>query len=489
MSRLVVVSNRLPAGRPRDGIEERGTPVGGLATAILDALRRRNDSVWVGWSGRSAEAERADRLSRTLVHGVDLLGLALTDAEIDGYYHGFCNQTLWPLLHCFQGKVRIRLAHEEAYRAVQARFADALMRLLKPDDLVWVHDYHLMLLGRELRRRGWKGRVGFFLHTPFPPLEMWQILPQPEDHLDALLQYDVAGFHVSGFLENYIHCCRRMLRASWDGGWLEARGRRQHVEAYPVGIEPDDFRRAAGDGSGRKRSGTLIRALRDRALILGVDRLDYTKGIPERLQAFERLVRRHEEWRKRLVFVQIASPSREEVPEYGEQRRRIEALLGRINGELGEHDWVPIRYLYRAYERGFLARLYRQADVGLVTPLRDGMNLVAKEFVAAQDPDDPGVLVLSLSAGAAQQLEEALLVNPFITADLARGMHRALVMPLEERRERHAALLRRIRRETASDWARRFVRDLEFPRAREAGDRIVALESRIRGTGRRGRRV
>jgi trehalose 6-phosphate synthase len=199
-----------------------------------------------------------------------------------------------------------------------------------------------------------------------------------------------------------------------------------------------------------------------------VDRLDYTKGIPERLQGYEALIRRHPEWRKRVVMVQIASPSRAQVPEYGEQRRRIELLLGRINGELGEHDWVPIRYLYRAYDRGFLARLYRQADIGLVTPLRDGMNLVAKEFVAAQDPANPGVLVLSRSAGAAQQLEEALLVNPFIRADMAEGMHRALVMPLEERQQRHAALLARVQDVTASEWARRFVADLDA--------RPVALE-------------
>jgi len=483
VSRLVVVSNRLPGGRPKSGIGERGAPVGGLATAVLGALRSRPGSVWVGWSGRSADRERPGWASRGVLDGVELCGLALTDDEIDAYYHGYCNQTLWPLLHCFQGKARIRLAHEEVYRRIQGRFADALCGILRPDDLVWVHDYHLFLVGRELRQRGWRGSIGFFLHTPFPPLEMWQILPQPEDTLEALLHYDVIGFHVPGFLENYVHCARRLLQASWDDVWLQARGRRQRVATYPVGIEPDDFRRTAGDSGGSKRSGTLIRALRDRALILGVDRLDYTKGIPERIQAFERLVRRHDEWRKRVVFVQIASPSREEVPEYGEQRRRIESLLGRINGELGEHDWVPIRYLYRAYERGFLARLYRQADVGLVTPLRDGMNLVAKEFVAAQDPDDPGVLVLSRSAGAAQQLEEALLVNPFITADVASGMHRALVMPLAERRERHAALLSRVRRETASEWARRFIQDLGSARAREPVGKVLGLEGRRRGSG------
>ena len=462
MSRLIVVSNRLPPGRTGRALDPRDAPVGGLTTAILAALRRRPGSLWLGWNGEAVEAKQGSSAIRGTCSGVELLGIPLTTTEVDDYYHGYCNRTLWPLLHCFQDKVRIRLKQERAYRAIQARFAAVLRPLLRPGDLVWVHDYHFFLLGRELRRLGWTGRVGFFLHTPFPPHELWDLQPRSEEVLDALLDYDVVGFHVQGFLENYLHCCRRLLGVRPTGSRLDAGGRHQRAAVYPVGIDPADFLPVGRDfEDGHKHSGSLIRALRNRSLILGVDRLDYTKGIPERIQAYERFIQQNVEWRKKVVYVQVASPSRSQVPEYAEQRRRIEALLGRVNGELGEHDWMPIRYLYRSYDRGFLAKLYRQADIGLVTPLRDGMNLVAKEFVAAQDPGDPGVLVLSRCAGAAEQMREAVLVNPFIPADVAEGIRHALSMPRQERRARHAALLVRVKADTANGWAQRFLEDLE----------------------------
>ena len=478
MSRLIVVSNRLPAP-PATGphLVGRETTVGGLAAAILGALQGRAGSLWVGWNGRTAASGRA---AGTLLHhrreGVDLASFPLTSAELDGYYHGFCNQTLWPVLHCFQGRVRTRLRDEAAYDAVQGRFADLLMPMLRRDDLVWVHDYHLIPLGRELRRRGWRGRIGFFLHTPFPPLELWEVLPRPRGMLEALFEYDVVGFHVQGFLDNYVYCTRRLLGADWDGRRLAQAGRAQIASVYPVGIDPDAWRPHAGHGPAAGDGGEdaaarvgeasvanlkVLRGLQDRRMILGVDRLDYTKGIPQRLQAVERFFRRRPEWRRRAVYVQVASPSRVQIPEYAEQRRHIEATLGRVNGELSEPDWTPIRYLYRAYDRPLLARLYREADVGLVTPLRDGMNLVAKEYVAAQDPADPGVLILSHTAGAAQQLKDAVLVNAFVPADVAEGIAFALEMPLAERQRRHGRLLATVVDSTAEVWADRFVNDLE----------------------------
>ena len=475
MSRLIVVSNRLPAP-PATGphLVGRETTVGGLAAAIRGALQGRAGSLWVGWNGRTAVPSRA---GAALLHhrreGVDLASFPLTVSELDGYYHGFCNQTLWPILHCFQGRVRTRLRDEAAYDAVQARFADLLLPLLRRDDLVWVHDYHLIPLGRELHRRGWRGRIGFFLHTPFPPLEMWEVLPRPRGMLEALFEYDVVGFHVPGFLDNYVYCARRILGADWDGRRLAQAGRSQVAAVYPVGIDPDAWRPRAAHAADDGEDAThkvgeasvanirLLRGLQDRRMILGVDRLDYTKGIPQRLQAVERFFRRRPEWRRRAVYVQVASPSRAEVPEYADQRRRIEATLGRVNGELAEPDWTPIRYLYRAYDRPLLARLYREADVGLVTPLRDGMNLVAKEYVAAQDPVDPGVLILSHTAGAAEQLKDAVLVNAFVPSDVAEGIAFALEMPLAERQRRHARLLATVMEATAEAWADRFVNDLE----------------------------
>jgi len=460
MERIVVVSNRLPEIRSSGFVDEPDVPVGGLASAVLGALRGHPGSIWFGWSGGIREADREPKLTARSTRGLKLLGMSLTQVEVDEHYLGYCNRTLWPLFHSFQGRVKIRLRHEASYRRVQARFAARLHRLLRPGDLVWVHDYHLLLLGRELRQLGWTGRLGFFLHIPFPPHDLFQVLPEPRDTLEAMLHYDLVGFHVQGFLDNYVYCCARELKGQWDGAILRAGGRSQQVGTYPVGIDPNDFLpRGAESGSAHARR-ILGRFLRRRSLVLGVDRLDYTKGIPERLLAFKALIERHERWRKRVVLLQIASPSRVGVPEYVEQRNRIEALLGRINGELAEHDWTPIRYLYRSYNRSFLARLYREAQVGLITPLRDGMNLIAKEFVAAQRPEAPGVLILSRCAGAAQEMEEALIVNPFVPSSVADAIDRALDMPLEERRERHTALLARVLSGTAVEWGQRFLADL-----------------------------
>jgi trehalose 6-phosphate synthase len=457
VTRLVVVSNRLPSLSEPERAGEPEIPAGGLVSVLLGAMRATPGSMWFGWSGRTVSEKRSTALARRRVAGIELVGMGLTATEVERYYRGFCNGALWPLLHCFADKVRLD-DREVYYRRVQARFAAALRQLLHPGDWVWVHDYHLLLLGRELRRLGWRGRMGFFLHTPFPPHALWQVLPDPSDFLDAMLDYDVVGFHTQGFCDNYVYSCQRELDARWRGGTLHARGRSQHVGVYPAGVDPGDFRMAAR-GHGRLAS-ELRRAVRGRRILLGVDRLDYTKGIPERILGFRHFLRTHPEWRSHVCFVQIASPSRTSIRQYAEQRARVEALVGRVNGELAEADWVPIRYLYRNFDRDVLARFYREADVALVTPLRDGMNLVAKEYIAAQDPESPGVLVLSRCAGAAEELREAVIVNPYIAADIAAGIARALTMPLEERRQRHLALLTHVRANHSSEWARRFLADL-----------------------------
>ncbi len=461
MRRLVVVSNRLPSRPPGRQDEDRRMPVGGLASALRGALRRRPGSLWFGWSGTVASSSDKRRLHRQVLDGIQILGLPMSEREVVQYYRGFCNAALWPLFHCFQGRVLLNRESETTYRDVNARFAAALLTFLQPGDLVWVHDYHFLCFGRELRRLGWRGPLGFFLHVPFPPHDLWQVLPEPRDFLQSLLEYDVIGFQTSACLENYVACCARELGASWEGPFLKAGGRLQRAAAYPIGIDPHPFLPREGVKAPGQLARELSRIVRGRRLILGVDRLDYTKGIPERILAFEKLVTSHPQWRKRVSLVQIASPSRSRVAEYVEQKSRVDSLVGRVNGELAEHDWVPIRYLYRSYPPETLAGFYRSADVGLVTPLRDGMNLIAKEFVAAQNPEFPGVLVLSRFAGAAEQLTEAVLVNPYIAADAAEGIARALAMPLEQRRERHAALLAKVLRITADDWSRRFLEDLE----------------------------
>jgi trehalose 6-phosphate synthase len=474
MKRLVVVSNRLPLVKPRGGPEEAEIPAGGLASAVFAALRRVPGSLWLGWNGRVSSSQRAQVPSRQRIAGVDLLGLPLTPREAAGYYHGFCNAGLWPLFHCFQGRVRMSLEQAAIYQEVQARFAAMLRPLLRPGDLVWVHDYHFMALGRELRRLGWTGRTGFFLHIPFPPHDLWQLLPDPPGALRALLEYDLVGFQARGSLDNYLYSLHRETDARISGDHISAGPRRQRAGVYPVSIDPADFLPPAGAKPERRRRGLLGRVVRGRRLILGVDRLDYTKGIPERIMAFEEFITRHPEWRKKVSYIQIASPSRANVAQYVEQKKMLEAIVGRVNGERAEHDWVPIRYLYRSYPRQLLRTFYREADVGLVTPLRDGMNLVAKEFVAAQHPANPGVLILSRCAGAADDLPEALIVNPYIPAEVAEAIATALSMPLDERIDRWRSLFTRIASHTVHDWGRRFLDDLDRG-AGQLGPRVISI--------------
>lgn len=460
MSRVIAVSNRLPTIRAVDSAHETHVPAGGLASAVFAALRRTPGSCWIGWTGHAVSRARREELADRTMDAVRLIGLGLSQREVSDYYLGFCNQALWPLLHCFPGSVSVKPGHEARYRSVQVRFARALRPLLRPGDLVWVHDYHFFLLGSELRRLGWNGKIGFFLHVPFPPHDLWQVLPDPRGTLEAMLEYDLVGFHVQSSLDNYLHCCRRQLGTLWDSGGLTAGSRTQRVGVYPIGIDPEAFLPPESEGEVPWQRGELARVVRGRRLILGVDRLDFTKGIPERVEAFAEFLRREPDWRKKVSFIQIAAPSRAGVPQYAQLRARTESVVGHVNAEMAEHDWVPVRYVYRTYPRKQLARFYRGAAVGLVTPLRDGMNLVAKEFVAAQRPSSPGVLVLSRTAGAAEELSEALIVNPYVAADVAAGIGRALAMPLEERRERHASLLARVLGNTASGWSTRFLTDL-----------------------------
>jgi trehalose 6-phosphate synthase len=465
MTRLVVVSNRLPIGRPSGLGGELELPAGGLVSALLAALEAQPSSLWIGWDRRVPPGARPSLHS---VGSVTLVGLPLERAQVEGYYDGFCNQALWPLLHCLPGRVVLEPKHLASYLGVQERFAFAVADRLRADDVVWVHDYHLLRLGSALRRQEVGSRLGFFLHTPFPPLDLWAILPRARDFLAAIAEYDLVGFHTRGYLENYVHACRHELGAEWDGTHLRLGARRQRVGVYPVGIDPATFEPSPEVIKRRPRPGRLTRMVRGRQVILGVDRLDYTKGLPERFRAFEILLREHPEWLDRVCLVQIASPSRSNLPGYARERRDLERLVGRINGELGRLDWVPIRYLYRSFPREDLARFYRSADVGMVTPLRDGMNLVAREYVASQLPDRPGVLVLSRFAGAAESLIDALRVNPYVPAECAEALHEALTMPVEERRRRHARLLEVVRLQSAAAWAFRFLDDLvgrPLPRA------------------------
>ncbi|MGH7042858.1 MAG: alpha,alpha-trehalose-phosphate synthase (UDP-forming) [Acetobacteraceae bacterium] len=448
--RLVVVSNRVPVPT------ERGPRAGGLAVALADALG--SGSLWFGWSGR--RTARAGSLPAALVEagGITYATIDLSEAEYRLFYAGFSNRVLWPLLHFRLGLVHYRSEEYQAYRAVNRRFAEALAPLLQPDDLIWVHDYHLFPLGEELRARGVTNRIGFFLHTPFVPPEVLRALPRAEQILASLCAYDVVGFHTEEFRTGFLRSVHEILGLTPDGGGgVTMGGRRAQAIVDPIGINAEGFATTAEQSSRGSEVRRLRASLAGRALAIGVDRLDYSKGLVQRLDAFGRLLARHPEHRRRVSFLQVAARSREDVSEYQDLRIALDRIVGDTIGQYSEFDWVPVRYMTRPLSRGTLAGFYRVAHIGVVTPLRDGMNLVAKEYIAAQDRDDPGVLILSCFAGAAAELAEALIVNPFDPDEIANAMHTALTMRLEERQARHTALRTRVWNATARRFSEHFL--------------------------------
>ncbi len=460
-SRLVVISNRLPA-LEKDAQGGRRKPVGGLATALEAALSQSEaGGLWMGWSGKTLKTRRAPNIQDAPEGNLRLMGVDLTSREYEAYYNGFCNNTIWPLFHNFPTLAKMSGWQLEVYRSVNAMFANQLIPQLQENDLVWAHDYHLMLLGDELRQAGWGGRLGFFLHIPFPSLDNLAILPDFMRFLLAMQEFDLIGFQTRTYMDNYVQACKRALGSEWDGYVLRTGERFQRVGAYPIGIDVNRFLPDSTFADRNPRKKSLRDSFGGREIIIGVDRLDYTKGMPERILAFEKLLSTNPKLRKKISFMQISSPSRTQVPEYIEQKQRMDSLVGRINGEMGEHDWEPIRYLYRTYTQDKLTEFYRDSRVGLVTPLRDGMNLVAKEYIAAQYPDNPGTLVLSRFAGAVEELEEAVIVNPYLPEDTAQGIALALEMSLEERIDRHQAMLKKISHQTVNKWARDFLFDLQ----------------------------
>jgi trehalose 6-phosphate synthase len=450
--RLIIASNRTASPG--------GARAGGLAVAVWDALAERG-GVWFGWSGETVERE--PRGLRLFAEGNVEFALAdLTEAECEGYYLGYSNRSLWPVFH-----YRVDLAHFDeadfaAYEEVNRRFARLLSAQTRPGDTVWIHDYHFLLMGQEMRHSGWEGPLGFFLHIPFPAPEVFTSLPQHQRLARGLCAFDLVGFQTNSDAANF----RRYLIDVLGGTALgEDRVRvfdhTVQLGSFPIGVDPDDIARLATGEEGRGAAERIGRLIENRAMVIGVDRMDYSKGLPQRMEAFGRLLDEHADLLGRVSFVQIAPPSRESVDAYQALREEVDGLAGRINGDHADLDWVPIRYLARSYSRGTLSGLYRLARVGLVTPLHDGMNLVAKEYVAAQDPEDPGALVLSEFAGAAEQLQAALLVNPHDVAATADAIYRALSMSLEERRERWQDLEAAVREYDVAWWRRKYLAALD----------------------------
>jgi trehalose 6-phosphate synthase len=454
VSRLVVISNRVT---PITGAK--AATAGGLAVGVLAALRETG-GIWFGWSGETTES--AVPLPKVFKSGnITYIQIDLAQQEFDRYYGGFANRTLWPLFH-----YRLDLSSFDrdwyiAYRRVNELFAEQLVPYLRDDDLIWVHDYHLIPLGEELRKRGVDAKIGFFLHIPFPSTEVYVALPWHDALVRGLAEYDLIGFQTSNDLRNFHdYLYREGVGYALADGVVNACGRTLRAMEIPIGIDVDGFAQMADSAEAVRASQRLSRSLLGRNLIIGVDRLDYTKGIPERLRAYEALLQSHPEHRGNVTFTQISAPSREDVPEYMEMQRLVEATSGRINGQFSEFDWMPIRYLNRSFTRRTLAGFFRMSRIGLVTPLRDGMNLVAKEYVAAQSEADPGVLVLSRFAGAADDMEGAVIVNPYDIEGTAEALHQGLTMPLDERQHRWRRLLSQVKEHDIVSWRQTFVRAL-----------------------------
>lgn len=456
MSRLVVVSNRVA--------DPTAAQSGGLAVAVGDALQDGN-GIWFGWNG-----EIDDHAEKAGVHlerrgGVTLATLPLTQSEYDRYYLGYANRALWPVFHYRLDLAEFDIPALEGYKSVNRRFARSVAALIGPSDLVWIHDYHLIPLAAELRKLGVENRIGFFLHIPFPPPEIIAAVPDHVWLFDTLHAYDVVGFQTEQDLANFE---RYVSQSASDAGPVthpfRNGTRRMTARTFPIGIDVDTFIEMANTPTAADRIRRLTRG-EVRNHVIGVERLDYSKGLPDRFRAFKRFLEKYPDQRKKTVLMQIAPPTRGELAAYAEIRTELERLSGAINGAFGDFDWTPVRYIHRSVPRDTLAALFRGSKVGLVTPLRDGMNLVAKEYIAAQDAKDPGVLILSQFAGAAADLQEALIVNPYDPDEVAKALHNAVTMELDERLDRHGKLLERVRANDISAWRQAFMDELRGPSA------------------------
>jgi trehalose 6-phosphate synthase len=450
VSRLVVVSNRVAP------IQEGEATAGGLAAGVLDALKQKG-GLWFGWSGDVTET--SEPKPEHTVGPITLFTIDLSRRDYDQFYRGFANGTLWPVLHYQIGLGRYEETEFAGYRRVNDLFARALKPLVRDDDLIWVHDYHLLCLAESLRAHGLGNRTGLFLHTPFPAPGVFMTIPSHAELIKAMCAYDLLGFQTEVDRTGFLDYVLRHAGGTRDGDSVLVFGRRVRTGVYPIGVHVDEVR-AQAETPVNRRQATRMRANLMERLILSVDRLDYSKGLRQRFSAFERFLADYPSQHGLVTFMQIAPPSRSDIETYQRIRRELEGEAGRINGRFAEVDWVPLRYLNRGFPRNVLMPLYAEAQACLVTPLRDGMNLVAKEYVAAQDPEEPGVLVLSEFAGAARELDAALLINPYDEAGMARAMDRALSMPAEERRERHQAMLSVMRANSLERWRDRFEADL-----------------------------
>lgn len=479
---LVIVSNRLPVNviRSQDGKLEFQPSSGGLATAMSSL--EHEDKIWVGWPGIASddltEEEKSEIETRLKEYGC--YPVHLTQEQIELFYEGYANDTLWPLFHYFQSVAHYSDDYWRSYQEVNRIYANAIQEVAHDDSLVWVHDYQLMLVPAYARERMEGLSIGFFLHIPFPSFEIYRLLPQRKELLEGLLGADLIGFHIYDYARHFLSSCLRLLGVSSIQGRLEHNGRRIKTEAYPIGIDYEKFRTSLGKRETKLAANTIKDSYKNQKLMISIDRLDYSKGIPQRLEAFQLLLVNYPEYRGKVKLVMISVPSRTEVDTYKQLRDQIEQLVSRINGEFGTVDWAPISYQFQNRPFDEIVALYAAADIALVTPIRDGMNLVAKEYIAAQDKN-PGALILSEMTGAADELPEAIMINPNDTHSIVEGIHSALKLSKRERQRRITTMQKRIKTYDVKAWSNDFLYGLEKAGGQRDAhhEKVLSKEGRI----------
>jgi alpha,alpha-trehalose-phosphate synthase [UDP-forming] len=464
MNRLIIVSNRLPFALDSTG-EDLWTvtpATGGLVSAVEPVLRERGGT-WIGWPGIAGKIPNKPLTEATRNAGYKVVPVTLSETERDEFYYGYSNEVIWPLFHDLQNFCNFEPAYWETYKAVNERYAEAIAGCAQPDDFIWVHDYHLMYVAQALRERNVHAALTFFLHIPFPPYDIFAKLPQQQRLLRALLQFDLLGFQTRRDLRNFLQCVRRVMPNAkilpgHDLQVIRFEKRKIRVGHFPIGINFDSFENTARSATVTQRAQLLRVAFPGCQLILGSDRLDYSKGIPERLRAFRTALERHPELRGRVMLIQVVVPSRVEIPRYHEFKQRIDRLVGDINGRFSTSTWLPVQYHFRCLERDDLLAHYRACDIAFITPLKDGMNLVAKEYCACRIDDD-GALILSQFAGAAQQLRPgAMLVNPYDIEQMADTILEAFRMSQAQRSARMRRMRRVVRNENVFWWVDSFLK-------------------------------
>jgi trehalose 6-phosphate synthase/phosphatase len=470
MSRLLIVSNRLPVNisRKHDGFVLQPS-AGGLVTGLQSFVKQqKKDStlnfrhLWVGWPGIAPESKKEAAILERKLHGLKQAPVFLSEADMENFYLGFCNKTIWPLFHYFTTYAEYEKEYWLTYQRVNRIFCDALLKIIREGDTIWIHDYHLMLLPQMIRQKFPKSKIGFFLHIPFPTFEVFRLLPGAwrQEILRGILGADLIGFHTNDYTQYFLRCAQRILGLEHEMGKIMLEERHVKVETFPMGIDFQAFHQGQQAKETLKERSRLKQELKKRKAILSIDRLDYSKGIINRLEGFELFLQKNPAWHEKVQLIMVVVPSRVGVTQYLETKRQIDELVGKINGRYATLAWTPVLYQFKFLSFPELVALYSVSEIGLITPLRDGMNLIAKEFIASKSKD-PGVLILSEKAGVSAELGEAIAINPYFSEEIADAILEALLMPRAEGLKRQKAMQNRLRRYDIFRWTRDFMQHLQ----------------------------